>query len=182
MVTWQLWISNQEDERLCKQRFWLYTKNAHNVSDCTHRGGLNGTMVWGWVRLLCLGGGSGTDAWTRVPVHTRKSCPRITTCVYLHLFFLEIGMNWTAFIKNANPILKLALQRSQPVTRSGQATQRQATSLDPLFSSTLQTEGKYKNSQSSGAGDSYSGTNLKRPTGFEEQVKQSFGGEQDRVS
>lgn len=55
-------------------------------------------------------------------------------------------------------------------------------SLDPLFSSTLQTEGKHKNSQSSGAGDSYSGANLKRRTGFEEQVKQSFGGEQDRVS
>lgn len=78
--------------------------------------------------------------------------------------------------------LKLALQRSQPVTCSGQATQRQATSLDPLFSSTLHTERKHKNSQSSGAGDSYSGANLKRPTGFEEQMKQSFEGEQDRVS
>lgn len=86
-------------------------------------------------------------------------------------------MAGTAFIKNANPILKLALQRSQPVTCS-----EQATSLDPLSSSTLQTEGKHKNSQSSGAEDSDSGANLKWPTRFEEQVKQFFRGGQDRVS
>lgn len=52
----------------------------------------------------------------------------------------------------------------------------------PVFSSTSQTEGKHKNSQNSQAGDSYSGANLKRPTRFEEEVKQFWGGRQDRVS